>query len=404
MIDPLLAPGGPGWRHARRTQLFDVAARARRDVGFGWLDEHGHDDATHGLDLWINARMTYVFSIAALLGHPGAGALAEHGVRALATALHDDEHGGWFDAVAPDGSVHDTGKRCYGHAFVLLAGSAATTADITGATDVFAEAQRVHAGQFWDASAGRCIEERSRDWTHIDDYRGANANMHTVEAYLFTADATGDHVWRDRAEAICRHLIDGTARAHEWRVVEHFDPHWAPDLELNRDVPDHPFKPFGATPGHAFEWARLVVQLDAAMADGQPWRRHAAEQLFARAVRDAVDPQAALIPYTTDWDGVPVVAERFHWVMAEAVQTAEVLHATTGDPQYAELAQRWWSEIEEHLIDGDGSWRHELSPTLAASRRTWVGRPDAYHGVNALMCPDLPLSPTAAVALGGVSR
>lgn len=404
MIDADTSPGSVEWRHARRDQLFGVAAHARRNVGFGWLDDHGNDDPAHGLELWINARMTYVFSIATLLGTPGAADLAAHGVRALATVLHDDEHGGWSDEVAPDGSVPDHGKRCYGHAFVLLAGASATSAGITGAAELFAEAQQVHATRFWDADAGRCVEEWSRDWSQTDDYRGANANMHTVEAYLFTADATGDSIWLERAELICQQIIDVTARAHDWRLPEHFDRDWKPLLDLNRDSPDDPFKPFGATPGHAFEWARLLMQLDAAIDDGRPWRAEAAEQLFARAVDDALDAEAPLLPYTTGWDGIPIVTERFHWVVAEAVQAAEVLAVATGRATYTGLAQRWWSEIAEHIIDSDGSWRHELSPTLTPSSRTWRGRPDAYHGLNALTCADLPLSPTAASALGGASR
>ena len=396
-------PGSVAWRHARRERLLAVAAGAQRDVGFGWLDDDGRDDPSHGLELWINARMTYVFALAHLLGVSGADVLAAHGVTALRTVLHDDEHGGWFSEVTTDGAVVDDAKDCYGHAFVLLAGAAASTAGIDGSSDLFADARQVHATHFWDPDAGRCVDRRSRDWSTADEYRGANANMHTVEAYLFTADATGDPIWLERAATIAEHLVDVTARAHDWRLPEHFDAHWRPVLDLNHERPDDPFRPFGATPGHAFEWARLVLQVDAAAeATGRapgPWRREAAESLFARAVEDVLDDEVPLLPYTTDWDGVPVVAERFHWVAAEAVQAAEALARVTGHASYARLADRWWSEIAEHLVDDDGSWRHELSPTLGPSRRTWRGRPDAYHGVNALTSPDLPLSPTAAEAL-----
>ncbi len=394
-------PGSPVWRHARRDQLFEVAAHSRREVGFGWLDDSGHDDTSRGLELWINARMTYVFSLATLLEVPGAADLAAHGVEALRTALHDDEHGGWFTAVAADGSIPDGTKGCYGHAFVLLAGASATSAGIAGADELFTEAQRVHTTHFWDQDAGRCVEELSRDWSSVEDYRGANSNMHTVEAYLFTADVTGDPVWLERASAICDQIIGLSARAHGWRIPEHHDHDWNPVLDLNRDRPDDAFRPFGATPGHAFEWARLVLQVDAAADLPLPWRLDAAQNLFARAVDDVLDPDTALLPYTTDWDGEVVVAERFHWVVAEAVQAAEALARVTGSALYSGLADRWWSEIDTHLVDVDGSWRHELSPALGPSDRTWRGRPDAYHGVNALILPDLPLSPTATVALGG---
>src|SRR5512146_3295993 len=35
-----------------------------------------------------------------------------------------------------------------------------------------------------------------------EPYRGANSNMHSVEAYLAAGDATGDRVWHERALSI----------------------------------------------------------------------------------------------------------------------------------------------------------------------------------------------------------
>ena len=38
------------------------------------------------------------------------------------------------------------------------------------------------------------VEEFDETFTSLDSYRGVNANMHTVEALLSAADATGDAV------------------------------------------------------------------------------------------------------------------------------------------------------------------------------------------------------------------
>ncbi len=373
-----MTPGDPDWRRERLDQLLAVARGARTDHGFGWLLDDGSLDPARPPELWITARMTYVWSL--VREHD----LAEHGVRALREVFEDVEHGGWFDVS--DGS--DPAKRCYGHDFVLLAAATASSAGVEGGSALLDDAARVHREHFWDPAAGRCVEEWSRDWTALDGYRGANANMHAVEAFLATAAATGGVDWLDRALLIAERVVGVDARAHEWRVVEHFDADWTPLPELNRDRPDDPFRPYGATPGHALEWARLLVELDLALADPPAWLVPAAESLAERAVDDALDDDHPLLPYTTDWDGTPVVAERFHWVMAEAVSAAESLAARTGRALHAGLAARWWAEIDEHVIDDDGSWRHELSPTLEPSSRTWTGRPDAYHAVNALTLPD----------------
>ncbi|MCW2831230.1 MAG: N-acyl-D-glucosamine 2-epimerase [Aeromicrobium sp.] len=395
-------PGSRDWRSGARADLLAFARRSRRDAGgFVWLDDGGHPDPDRRLELWINARMTYVFALSALSGEASDLRLAEHGVAALSGLFHDDEHGGWFDELDADGQPVDGRKACYGHAFVLLAAAAATAAGAEGAQTLLDEAADVHARHFWEAESGRCVEEISRDWTTVDPYRGANSNLHTAEAYLVVADVTGDHEWRERELAICERIIGIHARAHEWRIPEHYDHDWTPVPSFNEESPADAFRPFGATPGHAFEWARLLLQLAAGLDEARPWMLEAAEALFARAVDDTVDDDSPGLVYTTDWLGQPVVRERFHWVIAEAVLAAELLHITTGSALYAGLATRWWSEIDEHFVDGSsGSWHHELSPTMSPSARTWRGKPDAYHAFNALTLPDLPLAPSAVLTIG----
>ncbi len=108
----------------------------RQEGGFYWLDDTGSPDRDKVLELWINARMTYVFSLAHLAGDDDALRLAGHGVRALSTLFHDDVNGGWYDRVDFDGDVMDTTKGCYGHAFVLLAASSAKAAGVEGADEL----------------------------------------------------------------------------------------------------------------------------------------------------------------------------------------------------------------------------------------------------------------------------
>jgi len=399
-------PGSTPWRTTARTRLLTFARQAlRAEGGFFWLDDGGEPDPDAPLELWINARMTYVFALANLGGEPDTLRFATHGVHAMETLFHDDEFGGWFAQINGDGHPDGDSKLCYEHAFVLLAACAASAAGANGADALLAEATDIHRQKFWDGDAGRCVEVRSRDWTTVDRYRGANSNMHTVEAYLCAADVTGDPIWRRRALSICERIVGIHARAHYWRIPEHYDSGWTPIPTYNADMPADRFRPFGATPGHAFEWSRLLVHLAAGLDDPRPWMVEAAEALFARAVDDAVSDEFPGIPYTTDWHGQPVVEERFHWVIAEAVLAAEALHAFTDDAFYADLAKRWWAEIEQHYVDeATGSWHHELSSTMGPSSRTWHGKPDAYHAFNALTFPSLPLAPTAALTIGRLAK
>lgn len=381
-------PGSVPWRRAEAERLVSFATGALLPNGFGWLDDDGGLLRAHRRELWINARMTYVFAEADRRGFPGVDHLARHGVRALFTDFHDPLHGGWYRSVGDDGPADDT-KSCYEHAFVVLAGSAAARAGIEGGDELLGEALDIHGRYFWDDASGRCLEERSRDWTTVADYRGANSNMHTVEAYLAAGAVTGDRLWVDLAASISRAMVE-VAEQYDWRLVEHFDASWNPLPSYHQDLPRDPFRPYGATPGHAFEWARLLTEVYDA---GLPGGRHrtliaSAVALFDRAVADT-EGGAQGFCYTTDWTGRPVVAERFHWVSCEAILAADALRrAVPADPRFETFYDEWWRFAEQHFVDRErGSWWHELSADLLPSATTWRGKPDVYHAFNACVLP-----------------
>ncbi len=273
---------------------------------------------------------------------------------------------------------------------------------IPAAVELLDEALGVFLERFWDDEFGMVVEQWDESWSELDGYRGVNANMHTVEALLSAADVLDDPSLRAKAERIVTRVVHDLARGNEWRIPEHFDASWTPDLEYNRDEPAHPFRPYGATIGHALEWSRLALHLRAGLGDAAPaWLLDDARSLFEAAVREgwAVDGNEGFV-YTIDWEGRPVVRERMHWVVAEGTATAAALFSVTGDPSYDDWYTTWWEHIDARFIDREhGSWRHELSPTNEPSHVTWQGKPDTYHAFQATLIPRLPLTPTLAEAL-----
>jgi sulfoquinovose isomerase len=399
-------PGTAPWRRAEASRLLNFGRGAELpDGGFGWLGDDGAVDPAQPCPLYINARMTHVFALAHLQGVAGADALAASGLAAFTSRYADRANGGWVTETDRSGQVTDPAKANYAHAHVLLAGASATAAGIPGADAVLAAAAAAVERHFWSDAEGCAVESWNADFTVSEPYRGANSNMHSVEAYLAAADVTGDAVWRDRAASIAARLIDGHARANGWRVPEHYDVEWRPLLDYNIDRPGDQFRPYGTTPGHSFEWARLLLDLEAAISAAQAappaWLAEAAIALFDTAVADAEnrDGHPGLI-YTIDEHGQPVVTARLHWVACEAVLAADALHRRTGQPRFAAAAARWWDEIDRYFIDRKGGgWHQELAPDMTPAASTWSGKPDVYHSYQALLFPSLPLSPTAAVAL-----
>jgi mannose/cellobiose epimerase-like protein (N-acyl-D-glucosamine 2-epimerase family) len=399
-------PGTAQWRQTEASRLIAFGRGAALPAGgFGWLDDAGLVDPEQPCPLYVNLRMTHVFALAHLAGVPGADSLAASGLAALAGRYEDPQNGGWFSAIDSAGRIVDATKSNYAHAHALLAASSALAAGIPGAAEALAAAVAAIERHFWSDAEGCALESWNAGFTELEPYRGANSNMHSVEAYLAAADVTGHPVWAARAASIATRLIDGYARAHRWRIPEHYDQGWQPVPDYNLDRPADQFRPYGTTPGHSFEWARLLLALEAAQPAPPGWLLEAATGLFDVAVVDAWhrDAHPGLI-YTVGPDGQPVVTARLHWVACEAVLAADALHRRTGEERFATAAAQWWAEIDRYFLDREnGGWWQELDPDplqgLIPAASTWSGKPDLYHSYQALLFPSLPLSPTAATAL-----
>lgn len=367
--------------------------------GFGPLDVN-RELASPRADTLITARMTHCYGLATIQGVPGAATLADHGVTALAGPLRDTDHDGWFSTAPHDG--FDDSKQCYIHVFVALSAASAAHAGIDGARELLDDVLTVLENRFWSAGEQAYVEAYARDWTDPAAYRGANANMHATELCLELADVCNDNGWRERALAIAGRLIHNVAADNDWRVVEHFDSNWRILTEFNADQPDDGFKPFGITPGHGCEWARLLLHLEAGLGDAAPdWLAHDAAKLFDQALAEGweTDGHPGLV-YTVDWQGQPCSRRRRHWVHAEAAAAAAALAARTGDKRYEHWYRRLWDFIRDvHIDDERGSWLQELNGELGPDAEEGHLKADLYHAYQATLLPVLPLAPTLAMAV-----
>ena len=380
------------------------------DDGTPWTDRNR--------ETWITSRMVHVYSLGCFLGHPGSEALADAGLKGLKGELHDEKNGGWYAGLTSDGEILPN-KQCYAHAFVILAASSAVLAGRPGAQELLEDALKLYDLRFWNEEEGLSCDTWNTEFTVLDDYRGLNANMHTVEAFLAASDVTGDEKYRVRAGRIIDHVV-GWASRNEWRIPEHFTKEWVADLECNKEKPDDQFKPYGATPGHGIEWARLIAQWalstykeDKAGAAPYtyPEEKEAAskyievsENLFRRAVSDAWNADGAPgIVYTTDWSGRPVVHDRMHWTLAEAINTSAVLYHVTGKQEYADDYAQFMKYLDEKVLDHvNGSWFHQLDRNNQLIGTVWPGKSDIYHALQATLIPcyDAGLSIAPAVKGG----
>ncbi|MCD7954319.1 MAG: AGE family epimerase/isomerase [Lachnospiraceae bacterium] len=368
--------------------------------GSYYLGDDGTPWKDRPRETWITCRMAHVYSLGVLLGHEGSEALVDAALKGLMSELHDARNGGWYAGLKADGGFLPD-KQCYAHAFVILAASSAILAGRPGTQELLKEALIFYDSYFWNEEEGLSCDTWNTELTVLSDYRGLNANMHTVEAFLAAADAIPNDEYRTRAERIINHVLEW-ASANDWRIPEHFRKDWTPDLECNKERPDDPFKPYGATPGHGIEWARLITQWALSVPAfeertgvvgvslRQPSKYiEAAEKLYHRAIADAWNVDGAPgIVYTTDWEGRPVVHDRMHWTLAEAINTSAVLYRATSKAEYAQDYAQFLQYLDEKVLDHvNGSWFHQLDRNNQVIGTVWPGKSDLYHALQATLIP-----------------
>ena len=358
--------------------------------GSYYLGDDGTPWVERPRETWITSRMAHVYSIGTFLGHEGSEELADAALNGLRGELKDFQNGGWYAGVTADGGILPN-KQCYAHAFVILAATSAFLAGRDGAKELLDEALKLYDERFWNEEEGLSCDTWNTEFTKLDDYRGINANMHTVEAFLAVADTLKDDTYRVRAGRIIDRVVEW-AEDNTWRIPEHFTEDWMPDLECNKEKPDDQFKPYGATPGHGLEWARLITQWAVSTyKDSEEGSKYleAAEGLYNQAVADAWNCDGARgIVYTTDWEGKPVVHDRMHWTLAEAINTSAVLYRVTGKQKYADDYAMFMEYLDEEVLDHvHGSWFHQLDQNNQLLGTVWPGKSDIYHALQAVLIP-----------------
>ena len=376
--------------------------------GSYYLGDDGTPWKDRSRETWITSRMAHVYSIGKMLGHPGSPELVQTAIQGLAGELRDATNGGWYAGLTADGEILPN-KQCYAHAFVILAASSALLAGCKEAEPLLKDALALYDEKFWNEEEGLSCDTWNTEFTVLDGYRGLNANMHTVEAFLAVADVLGEEKYRVRAGRIIDRVL-GWAKANDWRIPEHFGSDWMPDFDCNKEKPDDPFKPYGATPGHGIEWARLIVQWTLSFykddtVSAKPYLT-AAETLYNRAVDDAWNRDGAPgLVYTTDWDGTPVVRDRMHWTLAEAINTSAVLYRVTGKETYAAAYAEFMEYLDTTVHDKvNGSWFHQLDRENRVIGTVWPGKSDLYHALQATLIPYAPVNLSIAPAVKQMSR
>jgi mannose/cellobiose epimerase-like protein (N-acyl-D-glucosamine 2-epimerase family) len=231
------------------------------------LDIEGRADLAAPRRVRVQARQIYCFAKSAELGwYPQGREIAMRGLEyLLANAKSPDGRPGFVHLLNPDGSVRDSLRDAYDHAFVLLALS--TVYSLSRDAQVRAELDSLTA--FIDHGL------RSPHGGFIEGIpatlpRRQNPQMHLFEAMIATFDATGDPVYQNRAGDLFGLFVANLYDPRRQVLGEYFEDDWSK------------IEPVCVEPGHQAEWVWLLKAFE--RITGCPTGRYRAE-LLASALR-----------------------------------------------------------------------------------------------------------------------
>lgn len=366
----------------RQLQFFQASLNPKG--GFHVLDHSGSALESTVQELHTTTRLVHSYALGKQIGFKNAEIIVDHGMDYLWSHHRDLQHGGYLWALDGD-QVFDDRKLAYGHVFVLLAGASAKSAGHPDADRLIQDVSDVLDRHFWNEDVGLFCDEWNRDWTPFSDYRGMNANMHGIEALLTAFEATGHEVYLSRAGRILDFFIGRIAPQENWRLPEHYTADW----QVDRSYAGNPmFRPAGTTPGHSFELARLLLQYHDLSGNTTPDVIAAARKLAYRALEDAWDPLSGGFVYTLNFDGTHSNTSRYWWPVTEAIGVLACLMKIDRQPEDDDWYSRIWTFAQEHFVDqANGGWFPEIDENNTHTETQFIGKPDIYHSLQAVLFP-----------------
>lgn len=297
-------------------------AAAPTDSGFFRtdLDRQWRPAERQTATLVSQSRLLFVFAA----GYEVTGEAAyldavRKGASFLVDHFRDEEFGGWFWRVSPEGEVLEDHKNSYGHAFVIFG---------------LAHAGRVAGDRRFDQAALSCWEDMkkhlsyagggikpqtNRDFTRVRGGNTQNPMMHLFEALLALHDATGSQQVFDDALSLADFIFGRLYQAEGGYLPERYTADWRP---LPVDAGGY------VDLGHQFEWAFLLSR---AVENGFPKRYlEIGGRLLDYGMKVAYDRQAGGIASAGDYDGKVIRPDKGWWQQCELLRALMHYAATRG--------------------------------------------------------------------------
>ena len=358
-----------------------------RRTFFGRITNDGKKFPEAALSAVLTTRILWTFS-AAYRFYPTAiyKKMADEAFRILVETFWDNENGGIYWSVFPNGKPEDTKKQFYAEAFFIYAMSEYWLAfKDEKAKQVAVSMFMLMEKYAFDPEFGGYIEANTADWKETTDQRlspkdldvkkSMNTHLHILEAYTNLYRIHKVEEVEKKVEHLLRIFLDKILDEKTGHLILFFDKDWTVRSEID-------------SYGHDIEATWLMYE--------------AAEVLGKKELIEEVEHAAVKISEVTIKEGLARnngmyyekaeghIQEQFDWwPQAEAVVGFFNTYQITKDEKYLGYSQKSWKFIQDYIIDKkNGEWfwgvGSDLKPLRGDKVGPWKG---PYH--NGRMCMEM---------------
>ncbi len=359
----------------------------KRKTFFGRITNDGQKFPDAPLSAVFTTRVLWTFS-AAHRFYPTAiyKKMADEAFRILVETFWDNENGGIYWSVFPDGKPEDTKKQFYAEAFFIYALSEYWLAFKDEKAKQLAISMFMLMEKYaFDAEFGGYIEANTADWKETTDQRlspkdldvkkSMNTHLHILEAYTNLYRIHKVEEVEKKVEHLLRVFLDKILDEETGHLILFFDKDWTVRSEID-------------SYGHDIEATWLMHEAAEVLGKKEIIEEveHVAIKMSEVAIKEGLAPHGGM--YYEKAEGH--LQEQFDWwPQAEAVVGFFNTYQITKDEKYLEHANKSWEFVQDHIIDNkNGEWFWGVDSNLKPLKTDKVSPWKApYH--NGRMCMEM---------------
>lgn len=359
----------------------------KRNTFFGRITNSGEKFPDAPLSAVFTTRILWTFS-AAYHHYPTAiyKKMADEAFRILIETFWDNENGGIYWSVFPDGKVQDSKKQFYAEAFFIYALSEYYIAFKNEKAKQLAISMFIlmekHA---FDAEFGGYIEAKTSEWKDTDDQKlspkdinvkkSMNTHLHILEAYTNLYRIYKEEQSEKQLEHLIRIFLDKILNRKTGHLILFFDKDWTVRSEID-------------SYGHDIEFTWLLMEAAEVLGKKEVLEEveHAIQKTVEMTIKEGLAKHGGMY---YEKEGNHLQEQFDWWPQAEAVVGFFNAWQLTKREIYLEQMQKSWSFIQQHIIDNKrGEWFWGVNSKLEVLPQDKLnGWKAPYH--NGRMCMEM---------------